>query len=404
MRDSVAFASRLTLYPLAIVIAITVGVLVGAGSANSRGDAFGGDYGAFYGAGSIAAAGDWDDLYELDRQVAAQEPLPSEDAEPSARFFAYPPQVAFVYQPFARVSYFPSFLIHTALMGGLLVAAMWLAKPMIPWLRSYLLLGLAGALVFWPIFRSISGGSNTALTLFLIVAAWRLVHDENRFGAGVVLAVLLYKPQFALPLIGLFLLRRSWQVVVGAAAGGVVFYLTGVALLGWGWVGEWLEVAAEFGKLDAEINGHSAISFVGFAENLFGVGVSGATVAAWGLVVVCVVFLSWIWWRDPRAGLDRLMAVTMPGVLLISPHAMSHDGALIVLTAAVAGSHWRPRRWTPWVVAVWVLGATQLGIKQLGFSPGFAMLLITLFWGWLIVDESPSRSVEERLVSDGRVS
>jgi hypothetical protein len=270
---------------------------------------------------------------------------------------------------------------------------------MIPWLRSHLVLGLAMALVFWPMFRSVSGGSNTALTLFLIVAAWRLVHDDHELAAGFVLAGLLYKPQFALPLVGLFLLRRCWRVAVGALGGAGVFYLAGVALLGWGWVQQWLDVAAEFGKLDAEINGHSAISLVGFAENLFGVGLSVPTIVAWGLVVACIAFLSWMWMRDPAAGLDRLLAVTMPGVLLVSPHAMSHDGALVVITAAVAGEHWSVRRWMPWVAAVWVLGATQLGIKQLGFSPGFLMLLIVLMWGWLLAGDVSTRRGSDYPVS-----
>jgi len=70
------------------------------------------------------------------------------------------------------------------------------------------------------------------------------------------------------------------------------------------------------------------------------------------------------------------------GNLLLSLHATSHDGALIVLTAAVVTGAQERRDWLRWVIMIWLLGASQLMIKQLGFSPGFPMLLIAIFWAW----------------------
>ena len=381
--------SRLTLYPIAIVIAVAIGVSVGAAIAEQEGDRYGGDYPAFYGAGKIASVGEWDDLYDLNAQIEAQAELHS-DEEPSARFFAYPPQVALVYRPFAAVGFFPSYLAHTLLMGLLLLGSTLLARPMIPWLRNRVSLGMAAALLFWPMFRTVTGGSNTAITLFIVVAAWRLVHDDRQVMAGVVLAGLFYKPQFALPMIGLFLLGRYWRVVGGAVAGSLVFYASGVALRGWGWVAEWLDVASEFGRIDAEINGHSAISFIGFAENQFGVGWSAPVAVAWLLAVGTAGFLSVLWWRSGGENLDRLLAITMPGILLLSLHAMSHDGAVVVITMAVAAGFWTRDRWLPWIAAVWLLGASQLFIKQIGWSPGLAMLLISFWCGWLLLETPKS--------------
>lgn len=386
MTNAAASSSRLTIYPLAISIAIVFGVVVGAAAADSRGEAYSGDYPAFFGAGRIAAAGDWDHLYDLDRQIEAQAELPGKGDEPSARFFAYPPQVAFIYQPFVGVGFFWSFLVHFILMGLLLWGALLVARPMIPWLQGRVALGMAAALLFWPMFRTITGGSNTALTLFLVAAIWRLVHDNRQLAAGLVLAGLLYKPQFAIPLIGLFLLGRYTRVVGGAVIGGVVFYLSGVALRGWSWVAEWLDVASEFGRLDAEVNGHSSISFIGFAENIWGIGRSIPVLIAWALAGATAVMLSWLWWRSKGEDLDRLLAITMPGILLLSLHAMSHDGAVVVLTAAVACGVWARQRWLPWVVVVWLLGAAQMLIKTLGWSPGFPMLLLVLWWGWQLLE------------------
>jgi hypothetical protein len=108
-------------------------------------------------------------------------------------------------------------------------------------------------------------------------------------------------------------------------------------------------------------------------------------VAAWLLAIGTAIFLSALWWRSAGEDLDRLFAITMPGILLLSLHAMSHDGAVVVITMAVAGAVWRRARWLPWVVTVWLLGASQLFIKQIGWSPGLAMLLAALWCGWLLL-------------------
>ena len=230
--------------------------------------------------------------------------------------------------------------------------------------------------------------------MFLIAAAWRLVHDDRQVAAGLVLAVLLFKPQVAIPIIGLFLLGRYWRVVIGAAVGAAAFYATGAVLQGWRWGVDWIDVAAGFGRLDAEVNGHSSISFIGMSENLFGVAASPPVVVAWLLAAVTAGFLGWLWWRGEHTDLGILLAITMPGILLLSPHTMSQDGAIVVLSAAIVVATWDWRNWLPWIAVIWVLGATQLWIRQLGFSPGFPMLLVVLVLAWLLLRDSERRPIQ----------
>lgn len=397
------WAWRLQAYPLAVIGTIAAVVLLAAlstGNSSAPAENLGGDYPAFYGAGQIAAEGDWDNLYGLDRQIEAQAGLYPSSEGAVARFFAYPPQVAAAYGPLSALDYHWSYVVHTLLMALLLWAAVLLIRPMIPWLRGKVAAGIAIALVFWPMFRGVTGGSNTALTVFLIAAMWRLVHDDRQVAAGFVLGVLLFKPQLAVPIIGLFLLGRYWRVVIGAAVGTAAFYAAGATLQGWRWGVDWFEVAVDFGRLDADVNGHSSISFIGFAENLFGVAASPPVVLAWLLAGVTAGFLGWLWWRGEHADLDILLAITMPGILLLSPHTMSQDGAIVVLSAAIVVTAWDLRNWLPWVLAIWVLGATQLWIRQLGFSPGLPMLLVVLAAAWLLLRESE----EDRLKRSGTLS
>lgn len=374
-----ALSWRMRAYPIALLVGLAVSVLVLAMLANrseAPAEDVGGDFPAFYGAARIAADGDWEELYDFARQVEAQRDLQAEEA--TARYFAYPPQVALVHAPLAAFDYGWAYVIYTTVMFSLLVAGIRLAEPLLPLLRGRTLLAAAVALSFWPMLRAVTGGSNTALSLFLIVAAWRLIADGREITAGVVLSLLLFKPQLAVPLVGLMLVIGMYRVVAGAAVGAALFYVAGVPLLGWSWPAKWWDVATAFGALDSEVNGYSAVSWLGFLENALGVGDPIAVTIGWSLAVATSLGLVLIWRWGGRHRLPALLAVAMPGILLLSPHALSHDTAIILLTLAVLyHAHQLPRQLA---VAVWLLGFSQAWIRPIGFSPGFFMLLLVGWW------------------------
>lgn len=372
---------RLKVYPLAILVAMAVGLVVlglQANSSDAPAQTVGGDFPAFYGAGVIAADGDWDNLYDFDRQAAAQASLQEEDG--TVRYFAYPPQVAAVHAPLAAFEYGTAYLLYTALMFGLLVLAIKLAEPMVPWLKGRTVLASAVALSFWPMLRAVTGGSNTALSLLLIVAAWRLVHDDRQFAAGLVLAGLLFKPQLAIPLVGLMLIIGLRRLVAGATVGAVAFYLSGIPFGGAAWPLDWWETARAFNVIDSEVNGYSSVSWLGFLENALGVGETAPVVVGWSLAMATVLALVWLWRRSGAGHLPELLAVAMPGILLLSPHALSHDTAILLVTFAILHKNDRLPRWL--VVTSWSLAAAQIFIRALGFSPGFFLLLLV---AWFVI-------------------
>ncbi len=370
---------RFTVYPLALLVAMAVGIVVlglQANNSDAPAQTVGGDFPAFYGAAIIAADGDWDNLYDFERQAAAQAEL--QEDKGSVRFFAYPPQVAAAHAPLAAFEYGTAYLLYTALMFGLLVLAIRLAEPMLPWLKGRTLLATVIALSFWPMLRAVTGGSNTALSMLLIVATWRLIHDDREFAAGLMLAVLLFKPQLAIPLIGLMLIVGLRRLAIGATVGGLAFYLSGVPFAGASWPVTWWETARDFNVVDSEVNGYSSVSWLGFLENAFGVGESLPVMVGWALAVATVAALVWLWHRNGVGRLPALLAVAMPGILLLSPHALSHDTAILLVAFAVLHkSDHLPR----WLLAIsWLLAAAQIFIRALGFSPGFFLLLLVAWF------------------------
>ncbi len=372
-----ASGRRLKLYSravaAAVVVAWTLTVLLSSGADTAAGR-LGGDYPAFYAAGEIVADGDWENLYSPQRQAQAQAALfPGSDN--SVLYFAYPPYVASMYRPLAGVDYRVSYALHTLVMVGSVIGALWLLRPAIGGvLKTHFELVAIAALLFFPLFRAVSGGQNTALTLLLLAGVWRGLHERRIVVAGICAGLLLYKPQFAIPLLLLFLLRGHWRATVTGAATGAGLWLLGVATMGWGWLGSWWTEVAAFAEKDADVNGHNAISWLGFAEGVFGASSTTAYLVAGPLVLATVAALAWLWFRGAQ-GLDQRMALTVAGLVFISPHAMYYDGGLFLLAGLVAVNALGTRATLP-VALVWVLAWSQAGASSVGFAPLFALLLL----------------------------
>lgn len=389
---------RMRWYPRVIIavlgLVVLAAVLLGSGASTVSGR-LGGDYPAFYGAGRIALDNDWEHLYEPNRQIEAQHDLYPGDTAGQYLKFSYPPYVAGAYAPLALLPFRASYLVHTLLMASAVAGSIWLAGSTIPILRRHRTLSLALALLFYPMLRSILGGQNTSITLFLVVASWRLATDRNDFYAGLVLSLLLFKPQYAVPMILLYLLAGRWRVVFGSLAGAGTLYMIGASLMGIDWIVPWWNQAQEFVAIDSAVNGVNSVSFIGFVTNL-----SGATqiVVLFGFLpaITVVALLAFVWLRGHPDSLADRTALAATGLILISPHAMYYDGSLILITLVVLGTAESSN--VKGIAFVWVAASSQMLAGVLGWSPLFFVVLGVAVWaglslGWtLLVAPSPQPS------------
>lgn len=353
----------------AVLMAVTVSVLAADGASTPAGR-LGGDFPAFYGAGRIVAAGDGADLYSAERQHLAQaELLPGEGG--GFLYFAYPPVVAAAYRPLAALEYRWAYAVHTAAMAAALVGALALLRSRVPLLQRHFLAGVVAALALYPMLAAVTGGQNTALMLLLLAASWRAAEAHREVTAGVFAGLALYKPQFGLPIIGLYALSGRWRIVAGAGLAGAGLYLAGAVVQGAGWPAVWWERAVGFAGLDQQVNAANGVSF----PNFFGGG--ELAVLGWVLAAVVAAGLARLWWR-PRLDLTARMTVTIPGVLLLSPHTQFYDAGLLVLplalltaTAVTAAGWWAP---------VWGAAAAHGAAPLLGASPVILAVILTAAW------------------------
>jgi hypothetical protein len=360
---------------LALALGFLIAVLGGQGTSTLTGR-LGGDYPAFYGAGRIIAEGDGANLYSPARQHAIQEGLfPREQS--SFLAFSYPPFVALAYYPLSLFSFKVSYIVHTLLMVGALIWALQLLRPVNPLIDRYPLPALALALSFYPLFRAITGGQNTALTLLLLVSGWRLLLAGREWPAGIILGLLLFKPQFALPLLGLLVLSGRWRVGLGGLLTGMMLYLLGAWVSGPRWPLAWSGFAWWFTQTDVVVNCANSVSWLGFFQALAGFERPLALILGYGAIALTIAGCVLVWMSGGRRGdLTAQWGLTMPALVLIPFHVMYYDVSLVLFTyAAMIAAHYA-KIW-PLIGVAWLVGFSQMLNTVLGFSPLFLVLVGT---------------------------
>jgi hypothetical protein len=371
---------QVTRLSVAVLAALTVSLLVtllsGSGAETATGR-LGGDYPAFYAAGRIARDQGLDEVNDLDALADAQADLyPEDEAGDGFLTWAYPPHVALLYRPLAALPYRASFAVHTFLMIGLFVAAVYRARPMLPWLRTATLPAVAAGLAYYPMFRGIGSGQNTAATLLLLVCAWRASSEDRDGLAGVFLGLLLFKPQFALLSILLWVCARRWRAVPAFAGVAALTWLVTAWFAGAGWVSRYLDDLDTYRGTE-HVNAANHVSLSEAAEAAFGVGRVGWVVA---VVVLGAAALAW---SRGRTDLTGPVAVLAPALLLCAAHAVFYDVGLVLLTAAVAVASPYAR----WVIPLWLLGFVDALKGPLGWNPNVLVLLAWFALGVVVAAE-----------------
>src|SRR5205823_271266 len=127
--------------------------------------------------------------------------------------------------------------VHVLLMAACVVAALACLRAVLPALRGELLPAAAATLTFYPIFRAVLGGQNTPVSLLCAAGAAMALARGRDLSAGLWMGAWLFKPQLALPVAAVILIRSTDRLgfAAGVAAVGVVYYAIGAAVGGWSW-------------------------------------------------------------------------------------------------------------------------------------------------------------------------
>jgi hypothetical protein len=308
------------------------------------------DWPAFAAAGATAGT---PDLVDPARHVAWQ----LAHGLPGA-VFAYPPGTAWLFAPVASWPLGLGWLVNGIVMLACAIGAGVVLG------RVFGVTDGAGALAtlaFAPVTASIVLGQNGSLGLLLAaIAIWALSRDDD-IVAGVATGLLLYKPTYGIPLLGLLVLRGRWRGVGAAAVVAAIWYLAGVAAAAgdWAWPTSWADALQGYLADDFAGNADKAVSLPGLLARL---PVPGwLPLLAAGLLVVASLP------RLRRAPIAEAGAAACLVGVAVSPHAWGYDAAMVVpalLWLAGGGGPWTRTTRTSLLVAAYVLGPLWLVSKQ----------------------------------------
>jgi hypothetical protein len=266
-------------------------------------------------------------------------------------------------------SFKTAYVLHTVLMVACCILAVWHLRHSIAGFDRMFWVVVAAVLTFYPLFRAVMGGQNSAVSILLAAAAISALKQKSDVLAGLWLGAWLFKPQLAVPVILATCVSRP-RILLGVLPMGALYYVAGVSMAGFGWPIWWAQSAAAFAVADRAIDAGNGISFVEIAAER-GVGPAGWLAAATMAVVVLRMAHTK---RSRPAAIVGLSAAAAP---LVAPHALFYDGAL-ALIALVFPAESARRGLFGWLATVWVLGAGESVRGMLGV-PFVSIALLVAF-------------------------
>ncbi len=294
------------------------------------------DFRLAYSAAAVGIKDGYSHLYDLAAQKTAIENLgPGFNPQP----FISPPPLAWLVTPLLALPFNIALVIWTlALLAALVLAWHLLAPPgrLTRAAHLALLLGL------FPVAFGVMVGQPGALVAAVVVASWWLMRQERPVLAGLVLSLIVVKPQLAL-LVPLCVLASGRAKTFGSWLAASIFIgLIALAMLGSEGVARYLAVLADTQSPAWDITRRYSIS---------GPLGLGPLLNATQLLVLIITLV--VAWRHRHGGPEVPLAAGLLGSLLFTPYLAFQDFLMLVVVA--------------WLLLRSPLKAWQVGLLVLGY-------------------------------------
>ncbi len=292
------------------------------------------DYIYFYVMGSLIAEGRADALYEPDAHLAEGRRRIDPQLNLYAPYTNYGPQVAAAFAPLSRLTFGRSlavFLILTALAYAASVCLVWRLTPALGPYGVLVAILAAGSPAFFTLIRyaQLSGLSLLLLSLALVA----LVRDR-RFLAGVVIGLMVFKPQLGVVIALVMILAGEWRVVAGAAVAASAELAAAWLVSGSNVMRQYVDVLVTLARDPSlvQIYPGEVHSLRGFVHLL-----TASPLVLSVASILAVVAAVWIGLRTWKSGAPVTMkwGVLVVLTVLASPHLLTYDLMLLTIPLLV---------------------------------------------------------------------
>jgi hypothetical protein len=347
---------RLKAYPTIVAVITWVSWLIslwrGSGILDAFSQVVGGDFMAFYTGGRFFLDGRLAQIYDLTAQRSFQESMGVQVQIKGFHPFINPPFATLMYAPFATSDYLPG-LVMWWLVGAICyVLAIAILHHNLVTNRT----GVTGSvplniravgrwsfygLFFYPTMTWIAYGQISGLLLLLFVSTFVLLRRRQDFAAGFIWGILLFKPQLALVVAVVLVVKWRWRALLGGGLTVFGWLATGF-VIGWQPILEYLHLSSALMEL-LRAEGYKSWglhSLYGFSILLLNaISPLATTAITYLLMATGLGIMTWIWYRTPwlpgSRRWDMTMAATFAVSLLISPHLFTYDLMLLLLPFAI---------------------------------------------------------------------
>ena len=334
------------------------------------------DFIAFWSAGRLALQGRATDAWDLDLIGAFQRSVYPGLSGPTQ--WAYPPTTLPLVMPFGTLSHPVALAVWLALGLGLYLCAL-----------APLLRGRPGA---WPLALAFPGlwlGIPSGQVQFIVAAIMGtalLVLPRRPVLAGVLIGLLVIKPQLAVLLPVALVAGREWKAFASAAVTSVV--AVGASVVAFG-TSAWTAWWSSLDVLGAAIDTGAAPSFK-FVTPFMGLRAMGVAetpaLLVHASVAVAASAVVWRLWRRSDDLRVRGSAVVV-GTFLVTPYAADYDTAVLAFAIAWSAAMGVDDGWIRGdrniLVAAWLLpmvAAPILLITHVSVTPFVMALMLRQLW------------------------
>jgi alpha-1,2-mannosyltransferase len=326
------------------------------------------DFHTYEAAARVGLQQGWPHIYDQGLVAAAQTTLvPGERTQP----YLSPPPVAWLSVALAALPYSLAFYVWAAVMlAAFALALVWSASS--TGLARWIAVG--GAIAPYWVLKAVRVGQVVPMVGASVVLAWRLVREDRQVAAGLILSLILLKPNTAILVPFALLAAGRYKTFVAWAAAAAAVALVAAVTLGPNGVTSY--VSQLTGPLPRGVD---------WLTLERAIGVNGVMALVARLVIVGATLAAAF---RLRSSPGLAIAVGILGSLLVAPYL--HDSDLCLLSAA-AFMVWEERPATMWrapLVAGWLVATPFVAIS--GTRPslslwtllelGLLVALVVLAW------------------------
>jgi len=368
---------RIRVYRLIVLLAglLSAGVWLACshGGMDPAGKAIGTDFLAFWSASTLALSGDPASAYDLTRLYAVERAAMVSD--PGLSSFLYPPPFLLLCLPLALAPYFVSLALWLAATGGA-----WLAMAR-KWAQAGGVSTIA-ILAFPAVLSNLGHGQNGFLTGALFGSGLMLI-DRRPWLAGMVLGLLVVKPQIGFALPFLVLAGRHWRTFFGAATSALLLSFLSLLVLGAGaWTGFLGGSGTGRAIMEAGLVEPGKMVSVFAAVRVLHGGVVWAYAVQLAVALAAAVLLTMVCRRGAPVRAQAALCVTAS--LLMTPFLFDYDLPVLIVPLAWLYGESRRRGFLPWekaILAVAYLLPLYARTTALGLGVPTAPIVIILLMG-----------------------